>query len=177
MNDLITLALSRAKGGRGFFGGFLKFQEEIGWMTKISEGRKGGCQFFLDAIERFKSICNIINKLLRSQVKILIFQFRKRRFSYQCTELQCLLLCTVTSFIYIIITFTFILLLLITSQIVFILEIFIIIVIIIIVIITIIIKINPPFSLQLTFKACKVMIKSSASMLARLKLTSSSEGM
>ena len=97
-----------------------------------------------------------------------------------CTKLQCLLLCAVTSSIYIIITVTFILLLFITSQIVFILVIFIIIVIIIIIIIiiiTIIIKINPPFSLELTFKACKVMIKSSASMLARLKLTSSLKGM
>ena len=82
-------------------------------------------------------------------------------------SLSCPLLCAVTSSIYIIITtFTFVLRLLITSQIVSILITIIIIANIIIIIITIIIiKINPP----LTFKACKVMFKSSVSMLARFK--------
>ena len=150
MNDLITLTCTEPSwGAQRIFGGILKIlgrdsgDDQNFWVQEV-----GDANFFLDAIERLKSICN--NKLLRTQVKILIFQFRKGWFYYECTKLQCLLLCAVTSSIYVIITFTFILLLLITSQIFFILEIFIIIVIIIIiiiVIITIIIKINPPFSL------------------------------
>ena len=66
------------RGGGGgvrviVFGGFIKiFWREKGGMVKISEGRKGGGQFFLDAVERL-NICDFIDKPLLTLLKFLIF--------------------------------------------------------------------------------------------------------
>ena len=60
-------------GGVILFGGVFKiFWREKGGVVKISEGRKGGGQFFLDAIERL-NICDFIDKPLLTLLEFLIF--------------------------------------------------------------------------------------------------------
>ena len=66
----MTVYVYHRKGGKKTF----FFGREKGGMVKISEGRKGECQFFLDAIERL-SICNFIDlNHYRSEVPYFLVQ-------------------------------------------------------------------------------------------------------
>ena len=122
-------------------------------MVKISEGRKGECQFFWCHWKINYVFCNIIDKPLRKWSSF--YSSSMKDVFIIITILP--LLCAVNSSVYMIITtFTFILLLLTTSEIVFIFLIIIIIIIVIIIIIIMItiisININPPFSLSQLLK-------------------------